>query len=63
MIYVKYVYNICRIYDTLLTNKAQVAEETKLIYLISLYHLFGGISFSKSALYGSNPMMSGSIFR
>ena len=33
MIYVKYVYNICRIYDTLLTNKAQVAEEKKLYFL------------------------------
>ena len=35
MIYVKYVYNICRIYDTLLTNKAEVAEE-KNLYIIFL---------------------------
>lgn len=31
MIYVKYMYNICRIYDALLTNKAEVAEEKTLI--------------------------------
>lgn len=32
MIYVKYVYNTCRIYATLLTNKAEVAEE-KILYI------------------------------